>query len=107
MFAMLISYIHFGASFRQCCSVGDKGSDSKFSFPDAFVAGELQDSKSTLGDMVCIFGDRTFVPMLWMCKTQTAVSHIDASLRMEVLLALNLWECNQRDWQLVASSFFF
>ena len=38
-------------------------------------AGDLEDSKSTSGGTLCIFGSHTFVPISWMCKKQTAVSH--------------------------------
>ena len=50
---------------------------------------------------MCIFGSHTFVPMSWMCKKQTAVSHsstesdiisLDAGLRLDGLLALELWD---------------
>ena len=64
-------------------------------------AGDLEDSKSTSGGVLCIFGSRTFVPVSWMCKKQTSVSHssteseiisLDAGLRMDGLLALDLWD---------------
>ena len=64
-------------------------------------AGDLEDSKSTSGGILCIFGSRTFVPISWMCKKQTSVSHssteseiisLDALLRMDVLPALDLWD---------------
>ena len=32
-------------------------------------------SKSTSGGTLCIFGSHTFVPISWMCKKQTSVSH--------------------------------
>ena len=47
------------------------------------------------------FGSRTFVPVSWMCKKQTSVSHssteskimsLDAGLRLDGLLALDLWD---------------
>ena len=38
-------------------------------------AGDLEDSKSTSGGTLCIFGSHTFVPISWMCKKQTSVSH--------------------------------
>ena len=50
---------------------------------------------------MCIFGSRTFVPISWMCKKQTSVSHssteseiisLDANLRMDGLPALDLWD---------------
>ena len=34
-------------------------------------AGDLEDSKSTSGGILCIIGSPTFVPISWMCKTQT------------------------------------
>ena len=52
------------------------------------------------GGVLCIFGSRTLVPVSWMCKKQTTVSHscteseiisLDVGLRMDGLLALNLW----------------
>ena len=62
---------------------------------------EILDSKSTSGGVLCIFGSRTFVPISWICKKQTSVSHssteseiisLDAGLRMNGLPALDLWE---------------
>ena len=49
---------------------------------------------------LCIFGSHTFVPISCMCKKQTAVSHssteyeifsLDTGLRLDGLLALELW----------------
>ena len=54
-------------------------------------AGDIEDSKSTSGGILCIFGSHTFVPRSWLCKQQTSVSHscteaevtsLDAGLRM-------------------------
>ena len=51
--------------------------------------------------ILCMFGSRTFVTIRWMCKKQTSVSHgttaseiisLDAGLRMDGLLALDLWD---------------
>ena len=47
------------------------------------------------------FGSHTFVPISWMCKKQTAVSHssteseiisLDAGLRLDGFPALDLWD---------------
>ena len=63
-------------------------------------AGDLEDSKWTSGGILCIFGRPTFVPISWMCKKQTAVSHsstesevisLDVGLSMDGVLALSLW----------------
>ena len=49
----------------------------------------------------CIFGRHTFVSINWMCKKQSSVSHgsteseiisLDAGLRLDGLLALELWD---------------
>ena len=70
-------------------------------FQDSAFAGNLEDSKSTSGGTLCIFGSHTFVPISWMCKKQTSVSHssteseiisLDTGLRLDGLLALELWD---------------
>ena len=70
-------------------------------FQDFDFAGDLEDSKSTSGGTLCIFGSHTFVPISWMCKKQTAVSHssteseiisLDTGLRLVGLPALELWD---------------
>ena len=70
-------------------------------FQDSDFAGDLEESNSTSGRILCIFAIRTFVPASWMCKKQTSVSHcsteseiipLDAELRMDGLPALDLWD---------------
>ena len=38
-------------------------------------AWDLEDSQSTSGGTLCVFGSHTFVPISCMCKKQTSVSH--------------------------------
>ena len=68
---------------------------------DCDFAGDLEDSKSTSGGTLCVFGSHTFVPRSWMCKKQTSVSHssteseiisLDTGLRLDGLPALELWD---------------
>ena len=63
--------------------------------------GDLEDSKSTSGGTLCVFGSHTFLPISWMCKKQTAVSNnsteseiifLDTGLSLDGLLALELWD---------------
>ena len=70
-------------------------------FQDSDFAGDLGDSKSTSGGTLCTFGSHTFVPISWMCKKQTAVSHssteseiisLDAGLRLDGIPALDFWD---------------
>ena len=44
-------------------------------FQDSDFAGDLEDLKSTSGGTLCVFGSHIFVPISWMCKKQTSVSH--------------------------------
>ena len=71
-------------------------------FQDSDFVGDLEDSKSTSGGTLCIFGSHTFVPIsLLSCEKQTAVSHslteseiisLDTGLRLDGLPALELWD---------------
>ena len=68
-------------------------------FQDSDFAGDLEDSKSTSGGTFCVFGSHKFVPISWMCKKQTSVSHssteseiisLYAGLRLDKIPALDL-----------------
>ena len=70
-------------------------------FQDSDFAGDFEDSKSTSGGFLCVFGSQTFVPMSWMCKKQTSISHsstgaelksLDSGLRIDGIPALDLWD---------------
>ena len=100
--ARLISYTHHTTDYKQYCHVGDNTKQCRLGlFLDSDFAGDLEDLKSTSGATLCIFGSHTFVAVSWMCKKQTSVSHssteseiisLDAGLRMDGLLALDLWD---------------
>ena len=98
----LISYIHHTCEYKQYCHVGNTAEQSRLGrVQDSDFAGDLEDSKPTSGGTLCIFGSHTFVPISWMCKKQTAVSHSsteseiiswDTGLRLDGLPALQLWD---------------
>ena len=98
----LISHIHHTCEYKQYCHVGNTAKQRRLGlFQDSDFAGDLEDSKSTSGRTLCVFGSHTFVPISWMCKKQTAVSHssteaeiisLDTGLRLDGLLALELWD---------------
>ena len=98
----LISYIHHTSEYKQHCHVGNPAKQCRLGlFQDSDFAGDLEDSKSTSGGTLCVFGSHTFVPISWMCKKQTAVSHSsteseiissDTGLRLDGLPALELWD---------------
>ena len=72
---------------------------------DCFKTLILQETLKTQNqpqvEHFCIFGSHTFVPVSWMCKKQTSVSHssteseiisLDAGLRLDGIPALDLWD---------------
>ena len=98
----LISYIHHACEYKQYCYMGNTAKQCRLGrFQDFDFAGDLEDSKSTSGGTLCILGSHTFVPISWMCKKQTSVSHssteseiisLDAGLRLDGIPALDLWD---------------
>ena len=95
-------HMHHTSEFTQYCRVGNTAQQCRLGLSqDSDFAGDLEDSKSTSGGILCIFGSHTFVPISWMCKKQTSVSHssteseinsLDAGLRMDGIPALDLWD---------------
>ena len=70
----LISDIHHTSEYKQYCHVGNNAKQCRLGlFQDSDFAGDLEDSTSTSGGTLCIFGSHTFVPISWMCKKQTSV----------------------------------
>ena len=60
----LISCIHHSCEYRQCCHVGNTAKQCRLGlFQDSDFAGDLEDSKSTSGGTLCIFGSHTLVPI--------------------------------------------
>ena len=62
---------------------------------------DVQETDFCSVGFLCIFGSHTFVPISWMCKKQPSVSHsspeaqvvcLDAGLRVDGILALDLWD---------------
>ena len=98
----LIYYIHHTCEYEQYCYLGNTAKQCRLGlFQDSDFAGDLEDSKSTSGGTLCVFGSHTFVPISWMCKKQTSVSHssteseiisLDAGLRLDGTPALDLWD---------------
>ena len=89
----LISYIHHTSEYKQYCHVGNTATQCRLGlFQDSDFAGDLEDSKSTSGRTLCVFGSRTFVPISWMCKKQTSVSHSSTESEIISLNTGNLWK---------------
>ena len=98
----LISYNHHTCESDQYCYVGNTAKQCRQGlFQDSDFAGDLEDSKYTSGGTLWGFGSHTFVPISWMCKKQTSVSHsskeseiisLDAGLRLDGIPALDLWD---------------
>ena len=98
----LIFYIHHTCEYKQHCHVGNTVEHCRLGlFQDSDFAGDLEDSKFTSGGALCVLGSHTFVPISWMCKKQTSVSHssteseiisLDAGFRLDGIPALDLWD---------------
>ena len=59
--ARLISYIHHTCEFRQCWHAGNTAQQCRLCLSqDSDFAGDLEDSKSTSGGVLCMFGSGTF-----------------------------------------------
>ena len=57
----LISYIHHTCEYKQYCHVGDTVKQCRLGlFQDSDFAGDLEDSKSTSGGTLCVFGSHSF-----------------------------------------------
>ena len=68
----LICYIHHTCEYKQYCYVGNTAKQSRLGlFQDSDFAGDLEDSTSTPGATLCVFGSHTVVPISWMCKKQS------------------------------------
>ena len=103
----LISYIHHTCEYKQYCHVENIVKQCRLGlFQDSDVAGKHEDSTSTSGGTLCIFGSHIFVTKSWMCKKQTSVSHssteseiisLDAGLRLDGIPALDFF------WDLIVA----
>ena len=97
----LMCYINCTTNHTLTSFIGDNPEDCQLLlFADAGFAGDLGDSKSTTGGVLCIMGQNTFAPLYRICKKQGAVSHssteaeviaLDTCLRVEGLPAMDLW----------------
>ena len=63
-----------------------------------FFAEDVQDSRSSSGGVSCVLESQTFVPIFWMCKKQTAVSHSGAEFHIFFLDAGLRVECCDAMW---------
>ena len=99
----LISYIHHTSEYKQYCHVGNTAKHCRLGlFQDSDFAGEILRTQNLLQVEHCAFLKViTLVPIRWMCKKQTSVSHssteseiisLDTGLRLDGLPALELWD---------------
>ena len=101
--ARVISYTQYTIEIKQCCHVGNTAQQCRLGlFQDSDFAGDLEGlTNRPQVDFCAIFGSHTFVPISWMCKKQTSVSHssteaetnfLDAGSRMDGIPAVDLWD---------------
>ena len=87
----LISCIHHTCEYKQYCRVGNiLPNNADWDCFKILTSQEiLRIQKSISGGTLCIFGSHTFVPIRWMCKKQTAVSH--SSTESEIIYLFGHW----------------
>ena len=75
--ARLISYIHHTCEFKIILSCGKHGTTMQIGTVSGllFCRKSRRLKKSSSRGVLCIFGSHTFVPISWMYKKQTSVSH--------------------------------
>ena len=95
----LISHIHHIHDYRQYCYVGNTAQHCRLCFKTPALLVMLKIRNQPQEEPSVYLDVRTFVPVVWMCKKQTSVSHssteseiisLDAGLRMDGFLALDL-----------------
>ena len=65
----LISYIKHTCVDKQYSNVGNTAKQCRLGlFQNSDFAEDLEDSKSTSDGTLCVLGDHTFVPMIWICE---------------------------------------
>ena len=98
----LVSYIHHTCVNRNSIAMWETLPNSAgwdcFKTP---ILREILRTQNLLRVEHCVFGSQTFVPISWMCKKQTSVSHsstgseiisLDATLRLDGIPTLDLWD---------------
>ena len=90
------------SAYKQYCHVGHIAQQNQLGlFQDSGISVYLEDVKSISCETLCVFGSDTVVPVSWMCKKQTCVSHsstqaedisFHAGLRMYGIPALDFWD---------------
>ena len=79
----LISYIHHTNEYEQKCHVGNTAKKCRLGlFQDSDFAGDLEDSKSTSGGTLCIFGSHTFVPKVGCARNKHQFLTFQQNLRL-------------------------
>ena len=89
--ARLISYTHCTSGYMQYCHVGNTAHCRLGLFQDSDFAGDLEDSKSTSGGTLCIFGSHTFVPRLDMWQANFGLTQFDRVLSCIKWCRLYAW----------------
>ena len=112
--ARLISYIHDTSGYKQCCHARNTAQHCRLGlFQDSDIARDLEDSKSTLGGIYVSSGVTRSFRSVGCSKKQTSVSHcsteaevisLDASLRMDGIPALILWDLIMKVFHSVSRS---
>ena len=75
--------------------ISGEDQDLRRSTQESDFAGDLEDTKSISGGILCIFGSHTFVPKSWMCNKQTSVCHSSTDAEIFPLTQAYGWTASQ------------
>ena len=98
----LIFYIRHTCDYEQFFHVGNTAKHCRLGlFQGSDFVGDRDYSISSSGGTLCVLGSHTLVPISWMWKKKTSVSHSsteseiissDAGLRLDGISAFNIWD---------------
>ena len=90
--ARLISYIHHTSEFRQYWYAGNTAQQCRLElFQDSDFAGDMEDSKSTSGGILCILGSHTFVPKSWCARNRLQFHTVLQKLKSFFSMQVHAW----------------
>ena len=76
----LISYIHQICEYKQYCHVENTAKQRRIGMFQDY----LEDSKSTSGGTLCVFGSHTFVPRSWCARNKLLFLTVQQNLKSSI-----------------------
>ena len=85
--ARLISYLHHTCEYKQYCHVGNTAKQCRLGlFQDSDFAGDLEDSKSTSGGLLCILAVTHYFPFVGCARNKRQSCTVRLNLKLFLLM---------------------